>query len=161
VTELAEIRDLDAGSVYPGHRLQGCETALVMFAAGFLGKQDAYWIADAGLKATCVDADAAKVQEMQGMYPDDWDFVIGDVYDFAERHAGRWTWDVVSLDPWTQDFDRCAAQLATFCWLANRLVVIGTGVGTTLRVPLGWAVTEVVKRSDYRGGVYWTCLEPA
>jgi len=160
MSELAAIQDLEAGATYPGHLLDGCDTALVMFAAGFLGKQDAYWIADAGLKATCVDVDAAKLQQMQTMYPDAWHFVIQDAYDYAEHDAGRWTWDIVSLDPWTQDFDRCAAQIGTWCYLANRAVILGTGAATRVTPPKGWNITEIRKRSDYMGGVYWTCLEP-
>lgn len=162
MTVLADIRDLEAGAAYPGQLLEGCKTALVLFAAGFLGKQDAYWIAEAGLRALCVDSDGHKLEDMREMYPGDWAFDRGDVFDIA-RDAKKvgFQFDVVSLDPWTHDFQRCADSLDLWCSLARRAVILGTGHSTVVTVPEGWRITEVRKRSDYDGGVYWTCLEPA
>ena len=154
-----EIRDLEAGAAYPGYLLEGCETALVLFAAGFLGKQDALWIAEAGLGAVCVDEDETKMLDMAKLYPRDWMFVVADVYGFAHK-ALHSQWDIVSLDPWTRDFQKTADHIQLWCDLARRGVILGTGWNTKVEPPDGWKLTDVRKRSDYDGGVYWTILEP-
>jgi hypothetical protein len=43
--------------------------------------------------------------------------------------------------------------------MARKAVILGTGVGTEVSAPDGWHVSDVRKRSDYDGGVYWTVLE--
>lgn len=154
---LEEIRDLQAGAAYPGFVLEGCDNALILFAAGFLGKQDAYWVAEAGLRARCVDLDVEKLGEMRGLYPADWSWRCADVWEYADARQ----YDVVSLDPWTQDFQRCADMLPKWCGLAKRAVVLGTGATTEVLAPTGWRISDVRKRSDYDGGVYWTVLERA
>lgn len=157
---LDEIRYLNAGAVFPGPLLKDCDTALVMFAAGFYGMQDAYWIADAGLTATCVDADGDKLEAMRRLYPDDWRFVRHDVYTFPDGEPEGSQWDVVSLDPWTNEFSRCAEYVDLWCSLARRFVFLGTGLSTKVEPPVGWRIRDVMKRTDYDGGVFWTVLEP-
>lgn len=142
---------------YPHSVLVGCETALVVFCAAFRGYQDAWWIAEAGLRATCVDNDRAKLDEMGAIYPKDWEWLCLDAY---EGNPDR-TWDVVSLDPWSNQFTRCADMIGTWCKLARHAVILGTGVDTIVRAPAGWVVSERRKRSAYDGGVFWTVLERA
>ena len=55
--------------LYPRRVLDGLTTALVLFAAAFHGRQDAIWIAKAGMNGTCVDIDAEKLEEMKVAYP--------------------------------------------------------------------------------------------
>ena len=157
---LDDIRDLHSGVTYPGHLMEGCETALLLFCAHWHGRQDAYWIADAGLVGTCVDVDGEKLAEMQAIYPAGWHYVEADVFEFPVTNRGQ-QWDVVSLDPWTNQFNSCALHIDLWCSLARKLVVIGTGHDTKIEPPDGWRITDVRKRSDYNGGVYWTVLEPA
>lgn len=161
---LAEVRDLESGVSYPGDVLRGCETALVLFCARWFGRQDAYWIAEAGLRAVCVDLDGERIAEMKRIYPKNWGFATGDAWaimaPFARNpHAQRW--DVVSLDPFTNLMDLCSETLPLWCSLARKAVILGTGHQTAVHTPEGWQVTDVRKRSDYAGGVYWTVLEPA
>lgn len=146
--------------VFPHDVLIGCNTALVIFCAAFGGRQDAEHIAEAGLTATCVDIDGEKMEVLARTYPQHWDFETVDAYAFAEFATlkGR-QWDVVTLDPFTPDFDRCADNVATWCRLARRAVIVGTGVATLIVAPPGWEVTRVQQRSSYHGGVYWTVLE--
>jgi len=155
---LADVRTAADESLYPRHVLQGCETALVVFAAAFMGRQDAVWVAEAGLTATCVDHDARLLRRMERMYPAGWEFVCGDAYEFAEESGGQW--DVVSVDCPTGQFERCAALLPTWCDLARRAVVLGTGPeGAGLVPPGGWVLTEWLRRSDFvEGGVYWAVI---
>lgn len=129
-----------------------------MFCAAFHGRQDALWIADAGLDATCVDTDGDKLAEMEAVYPDGWEFVTGDAFNYAA--AAKRQWDVVSLDPFSALFQRVADELPLWCSRARRAVLLGTGVGTKVEAPDGWRVTEVLERSGFQGGVYWTVLQP-
>lgn len=140
---------------YPLWVLKGCETALIVFAAEFGGMNDAAWIAEAGLRATCIDINADKIEEMRPMYPADWRFVCADAYTLKPDEV----FDVVSLDPFTNHFDRCAEAIGRWCGLARRAVIIGTGTDTTIVSPQGWRQTDCVKRTDYQGGVFWTVLE--
>jgi hypothetical protein len=144
--------------LYPTETLAGCDSALILFAAGFHGAQDAIWIADAGLQATCVDLDVGKLAEMEDAYPADWEYVPGDVFVYATRVQRQW--DIVSLDPPTQLFQEVADKLPLWCLLARRAVVIGHGMKTDVVPPLGWKVTELRRRSSFRGGVYWSVVEP-
>lgn len=154
----ATLAELRADShPYPTACLVGCETALVLFAAWFQGRQDAAWIAEAGLRATCVDVDEHKLAEMRPLYPRDWEFVHADAFRYAPTTDRQW--DVVTADPWTNDFDRCADSIGDFCRVARKAVILATGVSTVLNVPAGWSVSEVVRRSSFDGGVYWTVLE--
>ena len=156
---LEEIRDDHAGAVYPRAILGGCHTALVVFAAGFFGRQDAYWIAEANLHATCIDTDAERLDAMAAVYPTGWDFIEADAYRWVERATGRW--DVVSVDCPTGHFEKCADMLPVWCRLATRAVVLGTGPNhDALTSPPGWRLLEARRRSDYvPGGVWWAVLE--
>jgi hypothetical protein len=155
------IRDLDAGVSFPGQALAGSETALVLFAAAWHGKQDAYWIADAGLRATCIDMDEGRLDEMRALYPDDWTFLCTDVYLWSRIvRLGGPSYDVVTLDPFTNQFDRCAEMLPTWCALANNVVILGMD-DRDINAPVGWRIVDRRKRSDFNGGVYWVVLERA
>lgn len=159
----SDIENLYCGSVFPNPRVfHGCETALCLFTAEWLGQQDVYWLAKAGLVGDCVDLQFDKLVEMQALYPEGWRFHKADVYDFAAEaeEQGR-KWDVVTLDPWTGQFEKCADLIGLWTALARRVVVLGHG---NYRLPPpappeGWAVRDVMKRSDFKGGVYWYVME--
>jgi hypothetical protein len=154
---LESVRGQADPASFPIDALEGCETALVLFAAAYYGRQDALWVADAGLRATCVDSDSEKLVAMHHIYPGDWKMVVADVYEWASAADGKW--DVVTLDPFTNDFVRCADLIGTWCRLARRAVVLGTGPKSAVTAPAGWRITSVQKRSDFRNGVFWTTLE--
>ncbi len=154
---LDEIRSPEATALYPSSVLEGCETALVLFAAGFYGRQDCVAIEEAGLRATCVDTDHEKLGAMTMAYPAGWEFVHGDAYEYA-RLTER-TWDVVSLDPFTNQMQECATRLPLWCALARRAVVLGSDGRTSFIVPNGWTVAGEYPRSAFNGGTYWTVIE--
>ena len=156
---LDAIRDEAGRDLYPLRVLEGCETALVLFAAGFHGRQDAYWIAEAGIRGTCVDHDADKLGEMAAVYPRGWTFIPADVYEYAEATGEMW--DVVSIDCPSNHFERCAALVPLWCNLARKAVVLGANreSASTVRRSPGWAMTELRRRSDFAGGSYWAVLE--
>lgn len=158
VLTLERVRAQAAPHRYPRHLLVGLKTGLVLFAAAFHGRQDAVWMAEAGLTTTCVDTDEGKLDEMRYAYPPGWEFVVDDVFAFA-ADCGR-KWDVVSLDPFTNQMQECANLLPLWCHLANAAVVLGVHGDTDVVAPNGWRVVEQVPRSSFGGGVFWVVLEP-
>lgn len=158
---LEQVRSVAAPSLYPRRVLEGCESALVLFSAAFHGQQDAVWIAEAGLTAECVDSDAVKVAEMVYAYPAGWIHTVADVFEYAARAARLgMRWDVVSLDPPSNLFVRCAFMLPLWCQLARKAVVLGCEGRDLAAVPDGWQETERLRRSHFLGGVYWAVFEP-
>jgi len=155
---LRELRDPSDKS-FPENVLEGCRDALVLFAQAWYGKQDAVYVANAGLVGTCVDARDHNFQAMRELYPAGWEFVKADVYQFVEDTER--TWDVVTVDCPSGHFQRCADLLAELCSLATRAVVLGSGAKTRITVPGGWVQTARNRRSTMYGGVYWTVLERA
>jgi hypothetical protein len=154
---LEHIRSEPDGAAYPRDLLADCRDALVLFAAGFLGRQDAFWIADAGLEATCVDVRPHQLGEMAMMYPPTWVFVEADVYEFIQRPSIH-VYDLVSVDCPSGHFQGCAKLIDAWCMFAERYVVLGTGPDTEIRAPFGWTLLERRKRSDFAGGTYWAIL---
>jgi hypothetical protein len=154
----ADIENLYCGTVYPNLEEYAGDTALCLFCAEWLGMQDAYWVAKAGLIGTCVDVQGEKLEQMREVYPEGWEFVEADVYAYAHAAVREemW-WDVVTLDPWTGQFDQCAKLIDTWSALARKVVVLGHGNYrlTPPEAPEGWELSETIKRSDYKGGIYW------
>lgn len=137
------------GDVYPTEILDGYSTALVLFAAGFYGRQDAIHIADAGLTATCVDTNAENLVRMRWIYPDGWTFLALDAYEFAwgAAQAGQ-TWDVVSVDCPTGAFQDCAEMIDVWGALADHAVVLGTAPRASVTPPTGFRHVNAVRRSS-------------
>lgn len=146
---------------YPADRLHGCETGLVLFAAAFLGHNDAIHFAEAGLKTTCIDVDGPRLSEMRALYPDDWEFVERDAWEYAEecRLTGLYQWDAVSADTFTgAPTIRSLGSLALWCSLARRLVTVTiTDAEPVPPIPAGW-LTSYFERAR---GVHWLILERA
>jgi hypothetical protein len=145
--------------IYPARVLNGCKTGLCLFAAGFLGHNDAVHFALAGIQTTCVDLDEVRLRQMARLYPSHWEFVVHDAFDFA--YAATCQWDVVSIDPWTSDFHTAAEHVDDFCAIARKAVIVGTGRGAKISPPAGWQLSEFTIRSNHKGGVYWAVLEAA
>ena len=82
---------------FPLHALRGSKTGLCVFAAEWHGRQDAFWLYEAGIKTTCVDVNGQRLEEMRRIYPDGWEFVAEDAFEFQPPSK----YDVVTLDPFT------------------------------------------------------------
>lgn len=154
--QMADIED--DPSLFPRDALRGAQTALCMFAAEWHGRQDAYWLAEAGLRVTCVDMNGQKLEEMRRVYPTGWEFIAGDAFEFSPAER----FDVVTLDPFTGDaMNRCHLLTPRWCSMANRAVIMGSTVAQRVtNVPAGWSVTDVVRRSNWGGGVFWSVVTP-
>ncbi len=158
---LATVRSEADAALYPADALDGLSTAFMGFCAAFLGRQDCVQVADAGLDAVCVDIDQPRLDLMRPLYPSGWEFVHADVFNYAQmRYAQGGRWDVVSLDPPTNLFQDVADTANLWCSMARRVVILGSGFHTVVDEPNGWKVTEIVRRSHFRGGAYWTILKP-
>ena len=148
---------------FPVVALEGARTALCVFAAQWHGRQDAYWLAEAGARTTCVDVNRTKLEEMQRVYPQGWKFETADAFAFVEMSwRNGLKWDVVTADPFTGDaMDRCHRNIALWCKLANNAVVMGSTIHQKIRTaPAGWEIKDTHYRGDFDGGVYWTVLKP-
>src|SRR5262245_15513623 len=183
MTSLSSISAAATPGTFPLDALDGCESALLLFGAGFLGRNDAIHVWNAGIEsATVVDVDAGKLNEMAALYVHDgWQFVARDAYQFAQawQEQGRAA-DVVIVDPWTQHVGRALDQLPLWCSVARKTLIIGAsaewfaekgadvdagGVRWWLRarfpewreLPIVW---RLVKRSNHKGGVWWIVFDP-
>lgn len=142
---------------YPTHLLEGCETGLVLFAAAFLGHNDAIHMAEAGMDVMCVDIDRERLLEMEMLYPARWSFSSADAWDYANLWSRKgWQWDAVSVDTFTGDaMRRSLDSLELWCSLARRLVTV-TITDDVLEVEKveGWTMS-LYPRSDH---VAWLVL---
>ena len=158
-TTLEDVRDRYGREIFPTWVLDDCKRALILFAAGFHGKQDAFWIAEAGIRATCVDTDVKRLREMIPLYPKTWTFRNMDAYEYARTCAPGY--DLVTLDPWSGQMQDVADALPLWCKAAGKTVVLGTLHNTSVEAPDGWGIAERLYRSSNFGGVYWTVLTRA
>lgn len=154
---MSEIRD--DPQRFPRDILRDSKTALCVFAAEWHGRQDAYWLYEAGLTTTCVDLNDQKLDEMKRVYPDTWQFHSVDAFTFVQESAGL-RWDVVTADPFTGEMmDRCHFDLKRWCGLANETVIMGSTAAQRIpKGPPGWRIEDIVTRSSFGGGVFWTVL---
>lgn len=147
---------------YPAHLLDGCETGLCLFAAAFLGHNDAIHMAEAGMVVMCVDTNGERLSEMEALYPSSWTFLTHDAWKFAETwtHKTPW-WDVVSVDTFTGDaMLRSLTSLSLWTSLARKAVTVtithdALALLDAYALPDGWKTSTFERAS----GVYWLVLE--
>ena len=136
---------------YPVHLLREGDTGLCLFAAAFLGRNDAIHMARNNMVVTCVDTDVDRLREMSALYPDDWEFVTMDAWEFAAwapESRDHNTYDVVSVDTFTGDAtDRSLESLDLWCSLARRVVTCTISPDSMFLAPEGWEHTYM-ERSD-------------
>lgn len=103
----SSLADISPGYPFP-YPLSGVRSALVLFAAGWYGKNDAYWIAMADVpEVTCIDIDEEKMSIMEDIYPIDWNFIVGDVFQYEFDRE----WDIITAD--------CPLALLSVIWEAR------------------------------------------
>lgn len=132
---------------YPAHLLDGLETGLCLFSAAFMGWNDVIHFARKGIQTTCVDTDGAKLEEMRVVYPDGWEFLEANAFEFAQN-AGR-QWDAVSVDPFLGNAENHVRRMwGVFLGLARCVATIG--IPRTLHVDHvdGWDVSVFPRSSN-------------
>jgi hypothetical protein len=147
---------------YPAELLEGCETGLILFAAAFLGHNDAIHFAEAGVRdVTLVDVDGPRLAEMRDLYSNEWTFLERDAWDVAgqAREAGL-TFDAVSVDTFTgAAMTRSLDDLEAWTSIANRFVTVTATrdvVFGGVFIPGDWNVRLFPRSSE----AYWLVLEP-
>jgi hypothetical protein len=125
---------------YPSYLLPEDGQGLLLFAAGFLGWNDAVHFVRAGMTATCVDTNEEKLREMSAIYPLGWAFRAEDAWEFAEHHREHGImYDAVSVDPFFEDLAvRTWESLELWLSLARELVTLTVHADTELEIPQGW-----------------------
>lgn len=144
---------------YPAYLLNGCQTGLAVFSAAFLGWNDVIHFARKGIQTTCVDRDGERLAEMEAIYPTDWEFVVSDAWEFADKAAGQeLTWDVVTVDPFMGEAaEKVWRTLDAFLCLADRMVTVTVPSGWIRRPPRGWQHSLFPRAR----GVSWLVLRRA
>ena len=99
-------------------------TALCLFGAAFQGANDGQALAQRGMHVTVEDIDTEAIERMRANGPAA-EYIVCDAYEYAAMNLGRRRWDVVSVDPFTNQMARCWAERLLFMGLARRMLVLG------------------------------------
>jgi len=102
-------------------------TGLLLFGCAHKGDNDGVHFLKAGLRSHVIDIDPARIEAMRPGYPDEWSFIMADAYRFASDATRRGQrWDVVSVDPFSEDADLVFAGIDSL-WkpLARMRLVVG------------------------------------
>ncbi len=85
---------------FPTQILRNCESAAVFFASLTFGRNDAIYIYTAGVPyVLCNDIDEERLMHMKRIYPNDWEFVVGDAFTVAKQLlVDKQTFDLVTCD---------------------------------------------------------------
>lgn len=99
-------------------------TGLCLFGAAFAGQNDGIYMDAAGLRLTIVDIDRARLDYMAALRVE-WDaeYIEADAFTFHPQ--GR-TWDVVSVDPFTNDMLAVPPDHWKYLAPPGGMVVVGT-----------------------------------
>lgn len=143
---------------YPAYLLPHRGTGLCLFAAAFLGHNDAIHMARAEMELDLVDTDRARLVHM-GLLYDGARVWHQDAWEFAEAMRGQADpWDVVSVDTFTGDAERRSLDsLELWCSLARAVVTVTHSSGSGYVVPDGWEAV-LFPRSEF---VNWLVLTHA
>jgi hypothetical protein len=135
---------------YPTYLLEGAETGVCLFSAAFLGHNEAIHFALEEIQTTCVDVDQEKLSVMASMYPESWEFVCRDAWEFADAAASvGMTWDVVSVDTFRGNAtERSLSDLSPWCAIANKAVIATLADDMPYEVPEDWTETKFQRNSE-------------
>lgn len=150
-----------ATSSFPTEILGRCQSALLLYCAGFYGRNDGIHVLEAGIEDVLgVDTDVEKIAVMRGLYPDSWEFLVGDATTVATHlwAEGR-KFDLVVCDCPLGLAEQVQEQVVLWCDLANEAVVLTVGSETQRApAPAGWEISTLERNS---AGTAWEVLCPS
>lgn len=181
---LTGVRAESNAATFPVDLLHPDQNAVSFCCAGFYGRNDVIHLYEAGLKRVIgIDQDEAKLSEMHDIYPPSWVFRPGDIYTEAEAMGKKgFRFDVVTVDPWSEQIPHALQHLPTWLAVTKQVLVIGVSAiwfdhkkqPHTLEAFNQWvteshwdrdaklpAASRLIKRSEYRGGIFWAIFKIA
>jgi len=180
MSKMGKIRAHSDPSSFPIYILDQAESAACFFSAAYLGRNAEIFVADAGLAdVLLVDIDGDRLSEMAAIYPKQWRTQTADAFATVELLATEnRSFDVVIVDPYTGLMQRILFDLRPWMAISGLWLVIGTsapllaeiGCQPTSHSLTRWlteaqpdvaaicAVTEVIFRDDFMGGIYWIVM---
>lgn len=145
---LEEIIEENYNAPFPKYALSQCETALMLFCAGFYGRNDCVWVAEAGLtNVVCIDTDQEKLDVMRKLYPVKWSFVCTDVYKVQLYEK----YDLVVADIPLGQFEESRNWYSKWCNLAIKYVLVAADPNQIINaglLPRDWKVKATIMRTD-------------
>jgi hypothetical protein len=128
---------------YPADLLPEGGTALALFAAAFLGANDAIHFARKDMYGTCVDIDEKPAKREMAACCTRTAWIVprmrtrGSIASASRACLGKW--DVVSVDTFLGDAtERSLASLDLWCSLAPKMVTATISADRTTPSPNGW-----------------------
>lgn len=155
------------------HLLTHSQDVLLLFGSGRGGAADGRWVAEAGYRnVTVVDWDAATLEPMMAKAPEGWRSLERDILQWLGDPAWHTQWAYLSADPPSQLAPQIVELLPTWLSYARHYATItmyrhcfaGEGEPShrspeLAAPPKGWRYTNLIKRSGFRGGIYWLVCE--
>ena len=111
---------------FPKYVLAHAESAAAFFCAGFGGRNDVVHLQKHSLgDVTLIDHDVDKMAALQQRCDPAWRYIVADAFDAAAELRQSRTYDVVTCDAWTNQFEDVAlCHLDNFLALAKRYLLI-------------------------------------
>lgn len=156
------------GLAYPTRILEGCESGLLLFASGRGGQTDGWAFSDLS-PVVAVDWDHGTLERLKKAAPSHWDFILEDAFEFAQTYGSQF--DVVSVDAPSHFAPTLIEHIPLWLSIAGKAATITVYrhcfagqpslQAPELEAPNGWRFTDLIKRSEFRGGIYWLVAERA
>lgn len=142
---LEDVKREFTGYPFPRFVFNKCESALMLFCAGFYGGHDCVWVADAGLtNVIAVDHDADKLNVMKQIYPKQWSFLCTDIYKLNLISSV----DLVVADVQISQIEYAQNWISAWCAVANRYLIVTGKHNELTPIPKGWKELGKLYRSD-------------
>lgn len=157
-TSLDEIRRLGNRATFPQNLLSYCDSALMLFCAGFYGANDCIWVQHHGIRRVRgIDVDDDKLRVMRKLYPPNWWFSHADVFESIPSMLKKY--DLVVADPSINLVQRLLKRVRCLTDLSEKFVVV-TIQGTVeydWTLPSDWYIRGYHLRNQ--AGTCWMILE--
>ena len=122
----AEVIENAKNKTFPVYVLEDAQSVACLYSAALMGQRDVIHVVQQGIEdVTLVDHDAEMMAEMRKAYPQNWNYHVGDAFEFvrAARDA-RKRFDVLILDPWVYLEGANVAMTKALVGIANQYILI-------------------------------------